>query len=87
MFRATLCSSSGGRAQSSSKHVEDSNKHIIEEIVLQVGHDARSEKYVNAVRLLVRIFFFIALLPNAGHGLRILEDFFSRSHTKTHHSL
>jgi hypothetical protein len=36
---------------SSSKHVEDSNKHIIEEIVRQVGHrpelykDARSEKY------------------------------------------
>jgi hypothetical protein len=33
------------------KHVEDSNKHIIEEIVHQVGHlpevdkDARSEKY------------------------------------------
>jgi len=33
------------------KHVEDSNKHIIEEILLQVGHlpelyeDARSEKY------------------------------------------
>ena len=37
-------------AQSCSKHVEDSNKHIIEEIVRQVGHlpelyeDARSEK-------------------------------------------
>ena len=33
------------------KHLEDSNKHIIEEIVRQVGHlpelyeDARSEKY------------------------------------------
>jgi hypothetical protein len=33
------------------KHVEDSNKHVIEEIVRQVGHlpeleeDARSEKY------------------------------------------
>jgi len=38
-------------AQSCSKHVEDSNKYIIEEIVRQVGHlpelyeDARSEKY------------------------------------------
>jgi hypothetical protein len=38
-------------AQSSSKHVEDSNKHIIEEIVHQVGHlpelykNAWSEKY------------------------------------------
>jgi len=38
-------------AQSCSKHAEDSNKHIIEEVVRQVGHlselyeDARSEKY------------------------------------------
>ena len=38
-------------AQSCSKHVEDSNKHIIEEIVHQVGHlpelyeDAWSEKH------------------------------------------
>jgi hypothetical protein len=38
-------------AQSCSKHVEDSNKHIIEEIVRQVGYlpelyeDGRSEKY------------------------------------------
>jgi hypothetical protein len=38
-------------AQSCSKHVEDSNKHIIEEVVCQVCHlpelyeDARSEKY------------------------------------------
>ena len=30
--------SSWGWAQSCSKHVEDSNKHIIEEIVRQVGH-------------------------------------------------
>jgi hypothetical protein len=43
--------SSWGWAQSCSKHVEDSNKHIIEEIVCQVGHlpelyeDARSDKY------------------------------------------
>jgi hypothetical protein len=43
--------SSWGWAQSCSKHVEDSNKHIIEEIVRQVGHlpelyeDAGSEKY------------------------------------------
>jgi hypothetical protein len=39
-------------AQSRSKHVEGSNKHIIEEIVRQVGHlpelyeDARSEKNI-----------------------------------------
>ena len=38
-------------AQGCSKHVEDSNKHIIEEIVRQVGclpelyEDARLEKY------------------------------------------
>jgi len=43
--------SSRGWAQSCSKHVEDSNKHIIEEIVRHIGHlpelyeDARSEKY------------------------------------------
>jgi len=43
--------SSWGWAQSCSKHVEDSNKHIIEETVRQVGYlpelyeDARSEKY------------------------------------------
>jgi len=43
--------SSWGWAQSCSKHVEDSIKHIIEETVRQVGHlpelyeDARSEKY------------------------------------------
>jgi hypothetical protein len=30
--------SSWGWAQSCSKHIEDSNKHIIEEIVRQVGH-------------------------------------------------
>jgi hypothetical protein len=43
--------SSWGWAQSCSKHVEDSNKHIIEEIVRQVIYlpelyeDTRSEKY------------------------------------------
>ena len=43
--------SSWGWAQSCMKHVEDSNKHIIEESVSQVGHlpelyeDARSGKY------------------------------------------
>jgi len=42
--------SSWGWTHSCSKHVEDSNKHIIEEIVRQVGYlpelneDARSEK-------------------------------------------
>ena len=40
-------------AHSCSKHAEDSNKHIIEEIVRQIGHlpelyeDARLEKYKN----------------------------------------
>jgi len=42
---------SWGWAHSCSKHIEDSNKHIIEEIVHQAGYlsalyeDARSEKY------------------------------------------
>jgi hypothetical protein len=46
--------SSWGWAHSCSKHVEDSNKHIIEETVHQIGHlpelyeDARSEKYKTA---------------------------------------
>jgi len=31
-----------------------------------------------------RIFFLVALRPNAGHGLLILE--ISRPHTMTHHS-
>jgi hypothetical protein len=45
-----MCSSSVGH--SGSKHVEDSNKHIIEGIVRQVGYlpelyeDTRSEKYL-----------------------------------------
>jgi len=44
--------SSCGRAQSCSKHVEDSNKRVIQEIVRQAGYlpelyeDARSEKYI-----------------------------------------
>jgi len=43
--------SSWGWAQGCSKHVEDSNKHIIEENMRQVGYlpelyeDVRSEKY------------------------------------------
>ena len=32
----------------------------------------------------IHFFFFVALRPNAGHGLLILEV--SRSHTTTHHS-
>ena len=35
-------------------------------------------------RLYIYIFFPVALQPNAGHGLLILEV--SRSHTTTHHS-
>jgi hypothetical protein len=44
------------------KYVEDSNKHIIEEIVRQVGHlpelyeDARSEKYKNPKMYVVNLF-------------------------------
>ena len=37
-----------------------------------------------AVNVAANIFFFVALRPNAGHGLLILEV--SRSHTTTHHS-
>jgi hypothetical protein len=43
--------------QSCSKHVGDSNKHIIEEIVRQVGHlpelyeNERSEKYLKTYHL------------------------------------
>jgi len=33
----------------------------------------------------IKIFFNLALRPNTGHGLLILEVF-SRSHTMTHHS-
>jgi len=34
--------------------------------------------------IVVEFFFSVALRPNAGHGLLILEV--SRSHTTTHHS-
>jgi len=49
--------SSWGWAHSCSKHVEYSNKHIIEETVRQVGYlpelykDARSEKYLKKKRI------------------------------------
>jgi hypothetical protein len=52
--------SSWGWAHSSSKHVDDSNKHIIEEIVRQVGYlpelyeDTRFEKYKIRSVLLIR---------------------------------
>ena len=45
-------------AQSCSKRVEDSNNHLIEEIVRQVGHlpelyeDAQSEKYFQKIKYL-----------------------------------
>jgi hypothetical protein len=51
MIRLTMCSSSGGRADSCSKHVEVLNKRIIEKIVRQVCYlpelyeNAPSEKY------------------------------------------
>ena len=43
------------------KHVEDSNKHVIKEIVRQVGHlpelyeDARSEKYKILFQYVVKL--------------------------------
>jgi hypothetical protein len=49
--------SSWGWTHSCSKHIEDSNKHVIEEIVRQVGHlkelyeDAYSEKYKKSLYL------------------------------------
>jgi hypothetical protein len=49
VFKGLIYNSSWEWAQSCSKHVEDSNKHFIEEIVRQVGHqpelyeDTRSE--------------------------------------------
>ena len=51
-FKGLIQSSSWRWAQSCSKHAEDSNKHIIEETVRQVGYlpelyeDARSEKNI-----------------------------------------
>jgi len=51
VFKWLIQLSSWGWAQSCSKHIEDSNKCIIEETVRQVGYlpelyeDARSEKY------------------------------------------
>jgi len=50
-FKGLIQISSWRWAQSRSKHVEDSNKHIIDEIVHQIGYlpevykDAQSEKY------------------------------------------
>jgi len=50
-FKGLIQLFSWGWAHSCSKHVEDSNKHITEEIVHQVGYlpelyeDAGSEKY------------------------------------------
>jgi hypothetical protein len=44
-------------------------------------HNADSS---NFVCLFLLFFFAVALRPNAGHGLLILEV--SRSHTTTHHS-
>jgi hypothetical protein len=40
-------------------------------------------KYVQS-HIIVQFYFAVALRPNAGHGLLILEV--SRSHTMTHHS-
>ena len=52
---------SRGRAHSCSKHVEDSNKYIIEEIVRQVGYspelyeDAWSKKYKKKLNISVTL--------------------------------
>jgi hypothetical protein len=56
--------SSLGWAQSCLKHVEDSNKHNIGEIVHQVGHlpelykDARSEKYYIYIYIYIYIYYY-----------------------------
>jgi hypothetical protein len=76
MFRATLCSFSGGQLYEynfwynhsvlaavryrTPANTEDSNKHIIGEIVRQVGHlqelyeDSKSEKY----KIYIQLMFF-----------------------------
>jgi len=60
-------------AQICSKHVEDSNKHIIEEIVRQVGYlpelyeDARSEKYKNLVMQNIKCRTDTVSSPDDGH--------------------
>jgi len=73
-----------GWAQSCSKHVEDSNKHIIEETMRQVGYlpelyeDIQLEKYklwLTLRRLMSYIYIY---------GAPILDV--SRSHTTTQHS-
>jgi len=41
-------------------------------------------RFLDHTQRRITVFFFVALRPNAGHGLPILEV--SRSHTTTHHS-
>ena len=48
--------SSWGWAHSCSKHVEDSNKHIVQEIVCQVGY--LSEEFWVLFMFLTQVFFF-----------------------------
>jgi hypothetical protein len=63
--------STWGWAHSCSKYVEDSNKHIIEEIVRQVGYlpkfyeDTRSEKYKSFLKIWkgIFIYFRISFIP------------------------
>ena len=63
--------SSWGWAHSCSKHVEDSNKHTIEETVCQVGYlpelyeDAWSEKYIKKKTLML---FWTSLLITVYHN-------------------
>jgi hypothetical protein len=50
---------------------------------LEIPKSAKKENPGPQTRVIFD-FFFVALRPNAGHGLLILEV--SRSHTTTHHS-
>ena len=76
--------SSSGWAQSCSKHVQDSNKHTIEETVRQVCclpelyEDGRSEKY-KMQSVFLFLFFVTAQLPLVGQNLLINNT--SRSHS------
>jgi hypothetical protein len=54
-------------------------------VVLSIQIVLLTEKVLLLQNLVnLSIFFSVALRPNAGHGLLILE--ISRSHTTTHHS-
>jgi hypothetical protein len=69
--------------QSCSKHVEDSNKHIIEEIVRHVGYlpelyeDACSEKYIRKIAVPIHnmIRYDIYLQQLCSHPVAVVGEF------------